>query len=47
VYVDGYNRLVKDPEEPIEGCTLHDVGRMMVQHADMTSMYGYLRGLPG
>jgi hypothetical protein len=43
-YEDEYERLAEDPEEPIEGCTLHDVGWMKVRYdMVMVSQYNYLR----
>ncbi|KAF7118900.1 hypothetical protein CNMCM5793_008536 [Aspergillus hiratsukae] len=43
-YEDEYERLEEPPEEPIEGCTLHDVGWMKVlYHSVMVAKYNYLR----
>jgi hypothetical protein len=40
-YEDEVDRLVEDPEEPIEGCTLHNVGWMKV-HYDSVMVDKYL-----
>ncbi|RHZ45543.1 uncharacterized protein CDV56_102885 [Aspergillus thermomutatus] len=43
-YEDEYDRLVEDPEEPIEGCTLHNVGWMKVHYDTvMVCKYNYMR----
>ncbi|KAF4160012.1 hypothetical protein CNMCM6936_004141 [Aspergillus lentulus] len=43
-YEDEDERLEEPPEEPIEGCTLHDVGWMKVLYDSvMVSKYNYLR----
>ncbi|KAL3473092.1 hypothetical protein BJX99DRAFT_234240 [Aspergillus californicus] len=45
-YQDG-EFIGEDPEEPIDGCTLHDVGWMKVSYLTIISLFDYLRGLHG